>query len=550
MSNAEYPESNTSSLDPIPGFQPPSATDGKHSTPPLPEDFDPRKPAWWPSIEGYTIQRWVGGGGFGSVYHAHSTRLDATVAIKILNPQKLTHPDAAERFAREVTTAAQNRHRHVLQVLDTGYISGSVWNNCQFMVTEFLAGGDLHQWLDRHPRSSRSDENLKLAVRKVAEICSGLHAMHEAGVLHRDIKPDNILLDAEEVPKIADFGLATVFKPGRAANLETLANPAPLDNLQVHSQDNLTRAEDVMGTRGFIAPELFLGMHYASPASDQYSIGVILYIILCDLRPFQNHRKDPDEHLRIRELAKQVEQKKPAPTPSPSSKNGIRDPGLQFICLKALRPEPELRYKSVEDLRTDLERWLNGERVGDHKLTQLWNNHVYRPVKTRPLYFLSLTAAVISFIALIALLAASLKHQTEVERKNEDLQQANNTAQKNLERALNSETDLRNQLISTYIAQGQTAASRDEMDLAMLAWAAAWQKENEDSAPQNPAQQQVAGHQKRTALASRFQFQIKHTLIDSNAVRDLALSPSGDRLVLNQGGRLCIADPRSGLRLI
>ena len=159
-SNASYESSSDSSGDMLPPIGRPAESGISSGE----LEYDPRNPKYWPEIDGYVIEAFLGGGGFGSVYRAHSTKLDAAVAIKVLKPEVLDHPDAVQRFAQEVTTAARNRHLHVVQVLDTGVVSIANHDRCQYMVTEYLPGGNYLDWLNDHPRKQRSDENLRQAI--------------------------------------------------------------------------------------------------------------------------------------------------------------------------------------------------------------------------------------------------------------------------------------------------------------------------------------------------------------------------------------------------
>ena len=536
-------ESGSSGFDALPGFAqgggiPPG--NGSATAAELPEDFNPDNIQWRPIIPGYTIKKWLSGGGYGCVYLAHNTVLDCLVAIKILNPRWIGTPEAVERFVREVTATARNRHRHIVQVMNTGRVSGSVWHNCPFMAMEYLSGGDFYQWLSNHPRTSRRDPNLRLAVQKIAEVCEGLHALHEAGMIHRDIKPANILLDQNDVPRLADFGLAEVHDIQRAALHNKQPGVTLPDGFDLQPPATLTAGNEIPGTSGYIAPELFAGAENASPASDQYAIGVILYQVLCSLRPFQNHEKDPDERQRI-EVAAEVSasHKKARTPPPPSSKSSFRDAGLQYICLKCLRPEPELRYKSIESLRLDLLRWLNGELVQDNPLTRFWNESIYRPLKSRPLWYLGLTATVLTFIGLIYGLSASLVHQAELNASLGDRKNA-------LKKATDAEERLRQQLVETLVAQGETTSSNGDLDLAMLAWSAAWQAELGSS---KPDQQQISTLKRRLELADRLQPPLQLTVPGKHVIRDAEYSAAGDRLVLNEGGAITVIDPRTGQRL-
>lgn len=343
-------------------------------------DYDPKDPPNWPEIEGYIIQEYLGGGGFGNVYRAHSVKLNALVAIKILRPRVLKHPTAIARFAQEITTAARHRHLHVVQVLDTGKVTSAAYVGCQYMVTEYLAGGNFLSWLGLHPRTKRNDENLKTAITKLVQVCRGLEALHQAGIIHRDIKPENILLDAEGNPKLADFGLAGIYDQQLADQAPT-PSLMPADFADQLMDTRLTGSGDIYGTPGYMAPELFLGFKHASPGSDQYSIGIILYQILCNLRPWQTKRPDPCEKDLIRKNSTEL------PHP-PSSKGSFRDNDLQYICMRCLRPKPQDRYPSIKHVREDLECWLREDPVIKGPIAKVWNKWLRQPIKRRPMQFL------------------------------------------------------------------------------------------------------------------------------------------------------------------
>ncbi len=514
-------------------------------------EYDPRDPKCWPEIEGYVIEAFLGGGGFGNVYRAHSTKLDATVAIKVLKPEVLNRSDAVQRFAQEVTTAARNRHLHVVQVLDTGVVSIATYDRCQYMVTEYLSGGDFLSWLSQHPRTRRSDENLRLAVQKVVQVCRGLEALHQAGIVHRDIKPENILLDPEGSPKLADFGLAGIFDAQLAATRSGRINLPLSDDADAPMVSRLTMTGDIFGTLGYMAPELLLGMENATPGSDQYAIGVILYLILCDLRPFQAKRRDPDERRRIQNVVERLDKNETPPVMQlPSSKSTFRDRGLQFICMKCLRPDPKLRYSGVAQLRTDLERWLNGESVGEGPLIRFWNERIYLPIKSRPFHYLGIAVAALSTLAVIYGFSNRLKYEAELSAKNDDLSEKNdllqdaiNEAKLNLERAEESEQRIREQLVGTYLAQGERSADANDLAQAALAYAAAWQ--TEETAPQ-VSPNTLKALAIRCAVAAELAPRQRFAFWGEQATLQAEFSSDGDALTLLNRGVLRTVDPQTG----
>jgi serine/threonine-protein kinase len=229
-----------------------------------------------------------------------------------------------KRFGQEVRTAARNRHMHVVQVIDTGIVTSTEGLKSHYLVTEYLPGGNFQEWLNSNPRTKPTDGSLRQAVQKLVQVCSGVEYLHSAGILHRDIKPENILLDEQGNPKLGDFGLAGVFDEALASERVGGVTVPPIELPEQAGQSRLTSTGEVFGTLGYMAPELLLGIQNATPASDQYSLGVMLYVILCDLRPFQQSHRDAGERERIRDMVGSLRRREPPrPVPPPSSRGPL-----------------------------------------------------------------------------------------------------------------------------------------------------------------------------------------------------------------------------------
>ncbi len=261
----------------------------------------------------------LGGGAFGVVYKARDRRLQRLVALKVLRPERLPEREERERFLREARGAARLSHPAIVPVFEAGEADGAC-----FLVSAFVEGQTLAQWL----RAGRPAP--EQAASLTAQLAEGLHAAHVQGVVHRDVKPSNILLDGEGRPHLVDFGLA---KFDGGATL-------------------LTEAGDVLGTPAYMPPEQARGdAHQADARSDVYSLGVVLYEMLTGEAPF---RGTP------RRVLAQVMEEEPRP-PRRLNERVPRD--LETVCLKAMAKVPGDRYATAADFAADVRRFLSGQAV-------------------------------------------------------------------------------------------------------------------------------------------------------------------------------------------
>jgi tetratricopeptide (TPR) repeat protein len=257
----------------------------------------------------YELLSVVGRGGFGTVYAAHDPELDRQVAVKVM----LLGADLPlERFLREARTVASLAHAHVVPIHEVGEEEGRA-----YLVMDFVDGETL--------------DLIELSPHEVAEVLATvaetLHFVHEAGVIHRDLKPHNLMRDDKGHVWVMDFGLARKLEGGTS----------------------LTRAGQVMGTPAYMAPEQARGER-ADARSDVYALGATLYRLLA--------RRPPFRAPILAALLAQVESKDPRP-PSTYAREVPRD--LDTICLAALEKEPAARYPSARALAEDLRRFLAHE---------------------------------------------------------------------------------------------------------------------------------------------------------------------------------------------
>jgi eukaryotic-like serine/threonine-protein kinase len=267
----------------------------------------------------YRIDALLGRGGSGTVYRGTDTKLNRPVAIKFLTAG-VADADAQRRFRQEAETASALNHPHIVTVHDVGEHDGR-----QYIVSELVDGGTLEDWCRSAKRSWRQ------SVELITGVADALAAAHAAGVLHRDVKPGNILIDTNGYAKLTDFGLAKLvggWTDVRAG-----------DGRRNDSQH--TRAGVVVGTVAYMSPEQAAG-EPLDPRSDVFSFGIVLYELLAGRRPF--------EATNDLELLKSIAHATPAALP-----DAVPDL-LRNAVDKALEKEPADRYQTMQDLVADLRR--------------------------------------------------------------------------------------------------------------------------------------------------------------------------------------------------
>jgi TolB-like protein/Tfp pilus assembly protein PilF len=268
----------------------------------------------------YELLEEVGRGGQGVVFRARQKSLNRTVALKVISLGQWASKAHLRRFRLEAEAAASLEHPGIVPIHEVGERDGS----CYFSM-KFVEGGQLDEVAKREPMPIRR------AVELIAKVARTVHYAHEHGILHRDIKPGNILLDGKGEPHLTDFGLARL----------------------VESESSVTQTLDVLGTPSYMAPEQALGNNVAiSSATDVYGLGAVLYQLLTRQPPFAGGATYETIKLLLDTEPRQ-----------PRLLNPKIDRDLSTICLKCLEKDPKRRYPSALALAEDLNRWLKHEPI-------------------------------------------------------------------------------------------------------------------------------------------------------------------------------------------
>ncbi len=265
----------------------------------------------------YRIQRKLGAGGMADVYLAEDQELGRRVAIKILNSRHGNDDQFIERFRREAKNAAALNHPNIVSIYDRGEAEDTY-----YIAMEFLDGRTLKELI-----VSRGAAPVNVAIEYARQILSALRFAHRHGIVHRDIKPHNVLVDGEGRVKVTDFGIARA------------------------GASQMTETGSIVGTAQYLSPEQARGGE-VDPRSDLYSLGVVLYELVTGKTPFDG------------ETPVEIAMKHLSNTPEPPSElRGDIPPELDMVVLRALAKNPDDRYQSADEMEADLERVARGARV-------------------------------------------------------------------------------------------------------------------------------------------------------------------------------------------
>ncbi len=424
----------------------------------------------------------------GIVFKARQIKPERLVALKVISVGELALPKLVERFRTEAEAGASLEHPNIVPIYEVGEHQGH-----NFFSMRLIEGQTLGRALSGRPMS------LRLAAELLATIARAVHYAHQRGVLHRDLKPNNILLDAAGAPHLTDFGLAKLLE----------------------KNSDLTLSGAVLGTPSYMSPEQAAGQtRQMTIASDVYGLGAVLYEMLTGRPPFTGGSPV--------DIVRQVTEREP-PRPSTLNREVPRD--LDIICLKCLEKEPARRFGSAERLAEDLERWLRHEPIRSQPSTA-WEygvKWVRRHRARAALYatvvvsFLAFTIGSVIFnIRLTAARKAEERHRLDAEQSAEQSRQ---------------------RLVRLNVAAGNRFVEEMDYFRGLLWFTEAMRLENGDA-----AREEI--HRYRIEEAFRHSPRLAQILFHGRDVHSLEFSPDGARILTGCGDRHArIWDVASGIQL-
>ncbi len=263
----------------------------------------------------YEIIKLLGQGGMGAVYKARDLELDRFLALKVIRPELAAHPDILHRFKQELILARQVTHKNVIRIFDLGEADG-----IKFITMEFIEGQDLKHIVDEQGKPKFEE-----SVRIMEQVCLALEAAHAEGVVHRDLKPQNIMVDKAGRISVMDFGIARSTELG-----------------------GMTQTGVLLGTPDYMSPEQVMGEH-VDARSDLFTLGVIFYQLLTGDMPYKAETAQASMFKRTRELPKRAIEADPTVPKF-----------LSDVAEKCLQIDVKARYQSAKEIREDLEAWHGG----------------------------------------------------------------------------------------------------------------------------------------------------------------------------------------------
>ncbi len=334
----------------------------------------------------YELLDELGKGGMGVVFRARQKSMNRIVALKVIRPDRLagmtmsSRKKAIERFQTEAEAAARISHDNLVAVYDVGCESG-----CHYLSMRYIEGPSLADLVRKNPADNRQ------SAEWIEPVCRAVHAVHRQGILHRDLKPQNIMLDkATGRTMLTDFGLAKL----------------------AEDDAGLTQTGEAMGTPAYMSPEQFRDAAHVAVAADIYSLGATLYCTLSGRPPFQASSSMQTMQQVLETDAVSLRQLNPAV-----------DRDLETICMKCLEKEPSRRYASAELLADELKRYLDGRPILARPASMPERAVRWSRRNSLPASLIGVTCIAI-FVALAALGVSNVRTEAARQRSEESFQEA------------------------------------------------------------------------------------------------------------------------------
>ncbi len=336
---------------------------------------EPRVPREIPVRLGrYLIDGEIARGGMGVVYRGRQEGLDRAVAIKLLLGGLASDPEMVQRFHREARAAARLRHPNIVAIHEVGEYEGQ-----PFFTMDFIPGKSLDALLREGPMDVRR------GARILRDTARAVHHAHQQGILHRDLKPGNVLIDAEDRPHVTDFGLAK----------------------DLDSKSMLSVTGEVMGTPAFMSPEQAEGrVHQLDCRSDIYSLGAMLYRILTGRPPFEGPTMAATIYKVVHEY-----------TTDPEKLNPRVPSELSAVCMKSLEKDPKDRYATAGEFAEEMDRFLKGEPVAARPLSG-WQRLRRQAKRNRRVLWAAGSVGAAALVALAAILILVRKNELDLIEEN------------------------------------------------------------------------------------------------------------------------------------
>ena len=457
------------------------------------------------SFGAYELLEEVARGGMGIVFKARQPQINRMVAVKVLASGQFASPDFVKRFRTEAEAVASLDHPNIVPVYEVGEYEGQ-----PFFSMKFVEGGSLAERISK-PQFHISERQAAILLGKLAR---AVHYAHQRGILHRDIKPGNVLLDAQGEPQLTDFGLAKL----------------------VEKESALTRTRAMLGTPSYMAPEQARGeAKQLTTVVDVYGLGAVFYELLTGLPPFVGGT--------TLETVRQVLEKEPR---RPSMLQPGVDPDLETICLKCLEKDPARRYPSADALAADLERWREHEPILARPASTL--ERITKWIRRHRIGFLALVAIVLLLLAGATVstwqAVRAINAEALATQRLGDSQRNERRAQEARQEADASAEARRRELIRLNVAAGNKLVDDGDAFLGLLQFVEALRLEEGDALREDVHRRRIAGILRTSPRLKQFWMHV-------GSLATARFHPDGRRVVYgDEEGNVQVFDTETGAPLL